>query len=60
MRINLGMELGGLAGNVSGLSSVVVEANETKRRRMRQARAELKNSRLGLCTLYEPPQPIVE
>ena len=54
------MEVGGLAGTVFGLSSVVAKADKTKRWRMEQVPAELRNSRLGLFTLYEPPQPIVE
>ena len=51
------METLGFSGTVSGLSSVV---NKTKRRRKENLSTELTHSRLGLLTLYGPPQPRVE
>ena len=52
-------EVLGLAGTYIGLSSIIATVNQT-RKRNEQPSADLIDSPLGLLTLHEPSQPVVE
>lgn len=54
------MEVAGLAGTLPGLSSIRAKAKKPRGRRKDTTQAESSRSSLGLITLYEHPQPIVE